>query len=219
MEVKRLIKVLWRRKWLFLLTLLAVLASTSAFTYNQVPTYETRVRLIVSPSSVLIPDPNDLRSAVTALSAPVVANTYAEISQSSSIIEKAWQQLNSAPLEEYQVNSTVVPETTIVLITVSGPNPKVIQVLANAVTDQTIKYVEGLTTVYDLTLLDSANVPALPSTPNYQLNLALAIVIGLMAGVLFALLAEYLSAPGVEKVNAEPVIVRRYYEVPHDPSG
>lgn len=198
MELKRGMAVLWKWKWLFLLVLIATAGSTALFTFTQVPTYETHVRLIVSPSSSLTADLNDLRSAVTALSAPVVANTYAEISQSTSIVERAWQQLNIRPQISYTVVSTVIQETTIVDITVSGPDPKLSQNLANAITDQTIKYVEGLTTVYNLTLLDPAVAPALPSSPNYQFNLAMGIVLGLMAGLLLAFMAEYLTVPNRE---------------------
>lgn len=198
MELKRGMKVLWRWKWLFLLAFIITVGSTVLFTFTQVPMYESNVRLIVSPSSSLTADLNDLRSAVTALSAPVVANTYAEISQSASIVEKAWRQLNVRPQISYDVVSTVIQETTIVEITVSGPNPKVSQSLANAITDQTIKYVEGLTTVYNLTLLDPAVAPVLPSRPNYQFNLAMGIILGLMAGVLLAFMAEYLTVPGRE---------------------
>lgn len=198
MELKRGMKVLWRWKWLFLLAFIVTVGSTVLFTFTQVPMYESNVRLIVSPSSSLTADLNDLRSAVTALSAPVVANTYAEISQSASIVEKAWRQLNVRPQISYDVVSTVIQETTIVEITVSGPNPKVSQSLANAITDQTIKYVEGLTTVYNLTLLDPAVASVLPSRPNYQFNLAMGIILGLMAGVLLAFMAEYLTVPGRE---------------------
>lgn len=195
MELKRALMVLWKWWRLFVGTFLAVFISTVVFTFTQSPIYETNVRLIVSPSSILMADLNDLRSAVTALSAPVVANTYAEISQSPSTIEKAWQQLNIRPQKTYTVTSAVLQETTIVSILVSGPDPKLTVELANAITDQTIEYVEGLTTVYDLRLLDPAMAPELPSKPTYLLNLVLGIIIGLMAGVMMAFLAEYLRTP------------------------
>lgn len=197
MELKRGIKVLWKWKWLFLLVLIAAVGSTIFFTFTQVPIYETSVRLVVSPSSSLAEDLNDLRSAVTALSAPVVANTYAEIAQTPAIIEKAWGQLNIKPKINYTVVSTVIQETIIVNITVSGPDPKLSQSLANAITDQTIKYVEGLTTVYSLTPLNPAVAPLLPAKPNYQFNLVMGIVLGLIAGVLLAFMAEYLTAPSL----------------------
>jgi len=199
MELKRAMMILWKRKWLFFIVLLLAFVATATFTYTQIPTYETTIRLIVSPASTEITDFNDLRSAVTSLSAPVVANTYAEISQSSSIVEKAWQQLNSSPQKQYVVTSTVLQETTIVVIKVSGPNPNVVQELGTAITNETIRYVDGLTTVYNLTLLDPAVVPDVPTKPNYQFNLALGLIIGLMAGILLAFMAEYVSAPVAEK--------------------
>jgi capsular polysaccharide biosynthesis protein len=203
MEIRNLFMTLWKWKWLFLGSIVIVFGSTMAFTFFQTPIYETNVRLIVSPSSVMMSESNlnDLRSAVTALSAPVVANTYAEISQSSSIVEKAWQQLVINPRIGYTVNSSVLPETTIVEITVSGPDRKLISNLANAIADQTITYVDGLTTVYNLTPLDYAAIPEIPVRPAYLLNLVLGFTIGLMAGVLFATMAEYLTTPADDKAN------------------
>lgn len=201
MELKRALTVLWKRKWLFFIILLSAFVATAVFTYTQVPTYETTIRLIVSPANTELTDFNDLRSAVTSLSAPVVANTYAEIAQSSSIVGKSWQQLNSSPRKDYSVTSTVLQETTIVVIKITGPDPNVVQELGTAVTDETIKYVNGLTTVYNLTLLDPAVVPDSPTAPNYQFNLALGLLIGLMAGILLAFMAEYVSAPMPEKAT------------------
>jgi capsular polysaccharide biosynthesis protein len=201
MELKRAMMVLWKWWRLFSVAFLIVFISTIVFTFTQTPIYETNVRLIVSPSSVLMSDLNDLRSAVTALSAPVVTNTYAEISQSPSTVEKAWKQLDIRPQKTYHVISTVLQETTIVSITVSGPDPKLTRDLANAITDQTMTYVEGLTTVYNLTLLDPAVTPELPSKPTYLLNLVLGIIIGLMTGVMLAFMAEYLTASAGNKAN------------------
>jgi capsular polysaccharide biosynthesis protein len=73
--------------------------------------------------------------------------------------------------------------------------------LANAITDQTMIYVEGLTTVYNLTLLDPAVISELPSKPTYLLNLVLGFIIGLMAGVLLAVMAEYLTGSASDKAN------------------
>jgi len=201
MEFKRFTMIMWKWWWLFSGAFIIVFVSTVIFTFAQTPIYETDVRLIVNPSNVLMSNPSDLRSAVTALSAPVVANTYAEISQSPSIVDEAWTRLNMSPQIGYQVNSTVLQETTIVVIIVSGPDPKLIQSLANAIKDETIKYVEGLPTVYALTLLDSATIPESPSKPAYQFNLVLGLAIGLMAGVLLAIMAEYLTLSTREKVE------------------
>lgn len=199
MELRRALTILWKRKWLFFIALLVAFVSTAVFTYTQTPTYETTVRLIVSPSSTDVMNFNDIRSAVTSLSAPVVANTYAEISQSPSIVDKAWQQLNSSPQKQYVVSSTVLQETTVVVVKVSGPNPNVVQELGTAITNETINYVNGLTTVYNLALLDAASVPDMPTKPNYQFNLTLGLIIGLMAGSLLAFMAEYVSAPLPDK--------------------
>jgi capsular polysaccharide biosynthesis protein len=199
MEIKKLFVVLWKWRWLFLGTLVTLFVSTAIFTFAQTPIYETNVRLIVSPSNIFMTDLNNLRSAVTALSAPTVANTFAEISQSPTIIKAAWTQLNIAPSKKYIVSSSVLQETTIVIINVSGPNPEMVNKLATAIADETLKYLEKQVTVYDLSLLDPASTPVSPSKPMYLFNLVLGFVVGLLAGILFAIMAEYLTAPA--KIN------------------
>jgi diguanylate cyclase (GGDEF)-like protein len=82
-----------------------------------------------------------------------------------------------------------------VVITVTGPDPTLVQRLANAVTDQTLAQVDRLYEVYDLTLLDPPPLPLIPIRPNKPLNLALGVVLGLGLSILAAFLAEYLKTP------------------------
>jgi len=195
MEIKRLVAIIWKRIWLFFGIIITISVSTAIFTFTQTPIYETEVRFIVSPSNILLNDIGNLRSAVTSLDTPVVANTYAEISQSPSIVGKAWKQLGISPQTGYEVNSSVLQETTIVTIVVSGPDPELSHQLANAISDQALSYVRGLTTVYDLTLLDPSTLPGRPSKPNNLFNLVLGFTIGIMAAVLTTIMAEYLISP------------------------
>jgi len=131
---------------------------------------------------------------MTALSTPVVANTYAEISQSPTIVDRAWARLGILPAKRYQVSSSVLQETTIVIINVSGPDPDIVKILAEAITSETFLYIDELTTVYDLTLLDSAYLPEDATKPTYFFNLVFGLVVGVVAALLFAITAEYLWA-------------------------
>jgi len=195
MELKRYLITLWNWWWLVLVAWITVVISTIVFTYTQIPEYETVVRLVVSPSALTLTDLSELRATTTALDKPIVANTYAEIGQSPTIIQTAWDQLELPPQKAYVVKSSVLPETSIVVITVTGPDPVLVQHLAETVAEQTLAQVAKLYEVYDLTLLDPAMVPTVPIRPNKKLNFGLGVILGLGLSVLAAFLAEYLKTP------------------------
>ena len=195
MELKRYLRILWHWWWLVLVVFVTVVLSTIAFTYTRTPEYETSVRLIVSPSAITGTDLRELRSSISDLDKPIVANTYAEIGQSPFIIQAAWEQLEMKPQKDFKVSSSVLQETSIVIIDVSGPNPTLVQQLATAVSEQTLEYVAGFYEVYDLTLLDPAMRPNTPTSPNEKLNLVLGLVLGIALGGTCAFLAEYLTVP------------------------
>jgi capsular polysaccharide biosynthesis protein len=174
---------------------IVVFVSVVIFTFTQQEVYESQVRLIVDPSSVVSTDIRELREAVIDLDRPIVVNTYAEIAQSPAVFETSWSQLNMEQDPAYEVKTSVLQETSIMEITVSGPNPILAQQLAIQVTNQTFSFIEELDTIYELTLLDEASLDFKPVTPNKPLNISLGIIIGLGIGVVFAFAGEYLEAP------------------------
>lgn len=200
MELKRYLSILLRRWWLILIIFVATIAATVAFTYTCPRRYKTTVRLVVSPAKEATADIADQRASLGTLK-PVIANTYAEIAQSPTILEKAWGQMETTSAQErgfkkkFEVEASVLYDTNILVITVAGPVPVLVQQLATAVTECTLDYVIGLYEIYDLKLLDPATLPDEPISPNVKLNLALGVVLGLGAGGLFAFLVEYLKTP------------------------
>jgi capsular polysaccharide biosynthesis protein len=123
-------------------------------------------------------------------------------------VKKAWQDVEhpSAQDEEFteafEVNGSVLYNTNIIVITVTGPDPALVQQLAIAISEQTIDYVTRLYEIYDLKPLDAAELPEDPVSPSLPLNLILGSVLGLGAGVFFAFLTEYLRAPVTLEVRA-----------------
>ena len=195
MELKRYLSVLWQWWWLGLVTFIATVLATLLFTYSQTPQYESETKMVVSPNSIIATDLGELRAAVTSLDKPIVANTYAEIAQSSSIVQAVKRQLGIVGNRDYEVSSSVLQETTIIQIAVTGPDPVIVQQLATQVALQTLEYVAGLYEVYDLTLLDPAALPTEPSSPNIKLNIVVGIAVAIGLAAIFAFLAEYMKAP------------------------
>lgn len=208
MELKRYLRILWNWWWLVLVTFITVVIATIAFTYTRIPEYESIVRLVVSPSAITATDVRELRETIADLDKPIVVNTYAEIGQSPTIISSAWSQLGLPSQKAYKVNSSVLQETNIIVITITGPNAELVQQLAEAVANQTLAHVATLYEVYDLSLLDPASISTTPINPNIKLNLALGVILGLGLSVIVAFLAEYLKTP-MEQIEQLSIVDAR----------
>lgn len=196
MELKRYLKVLLKWWWLILVAFLVVTTATIVFTYTQTPSYEATASLVVSPAAALA-NLNEVRASLSVLDKPTVINTYAEIAQSQTIVQQAWDDLGISPEVQgrFEVRSWVLQKTNIVLITVAGPDPVIVHEAANAITHHTVDYVSELYEVYNLKLLDAAERPSWPVSPNKKMNLLMGFVLGAGVGVAFTFVAEYLQAP------------------------
>jgi diguanylate cyclase (GGDEF)-like protein len=210
MELKHYLMIIWRRWWLVLIALVTAIIGSIVFTYMRPLQYQATVRLIVSPAKGTVVDLNEVRASLAALDKPVIANTYAEIAQSPSIIQAAWDKLGIPPAKQpsFTISALVLQKTSILAITVTGPDPAQVQQLATTISELTLNYVSGLYEAYDLKLLDPATFPLTPINFDEKLNLALGVVLGLGAGVLLAFLAEYLQTPLAQIEQASIVDVQ-----------
>jgi hypothetical protein len=94
-------------------------------------------------------------------------------------------------------------------ISVQGDDPQKIRDFTMAVGDQTAKYVNALYVTYQLELLDPADAPGKPISPQLDLNLILALVLGFFfgAGALFfsAWLTTRSNSASVATVKEEEI--------------
>ena len=192
MEIKKYFEVLWKWKSIFFLTFGTVVLATGFFTMVSTPVYEATSKLVILPSADVFSNYNDVRTAITSLDNNVVANTYAEIAQSSTILENAQSELAMKSLDGYQVMSNVESQTSIITITVEGPDPNRVYELVNSISTQTINYVTDYFEVYYLQQLDKAELPKNPVRPTVMLNMVIGVVLGLGAGIVSSYLGEYL---------------------------
>jgi len=195
MELKRYLKVLLRWWWLALVAFLTVTAASIVFTYTQTPSYEATARLVVSTAPA-VADLREVRASLSALDAGII-NTYAEIGQSRTILEQAWSDLDVPPetRRRFEARSSVLQKTNLILITVAGPDPAIAHEAANAIARHVVDYVSNLYEIYELKLLDAAERPYSPVSPNKKLNLLLGFVLGVGTAIAFTFVAEYLRAP------------------------
>ncbi|MEJ2555437.1 MAG: diguanylate cyclase [Anaerolineae bacterium] len=216
MELKTYIHILVKKWWIVIPTFLVTLTSGIVFTYTRTPIYKATTTYVVVPSSSF----NDIKSFANGLDMlgrrAEIATTFAEIAASHRIKRLALDSLSLQSGRDYSVGSKLRAGTNIVEVTVEGPDPAVVQGLANAVGASIEEYVQGLYEVFVLVPLDEATKPQSPTSPNKPLNLTLAAVLGLVLGGGLAFLSEYLETPvssatAVNIIDSETGVYNREY--------
>lgn len=195
MELRAYLRFFRKRWWIILSALVLTLAATVVITLRTPPVYQTTASYIVGVSSTA-PDEKSRISALDLLSnRNEVAGTYAKIANSRTIKLLAAQQLGLDSLDNLSVSSQIVSGSNVLEVTVEGRDPGRVRDFANAVGDQTAKYVQDLSESYELRPLDKAVAPRSPISPRMTTNLMLGAILGLALGLALAALAEYMQTP------------------------
>lgn len=196
MEFRLYFQILRRGWWIILLTTLSALLAALIVSYLATPQYKAVARFIITPGSELA-DRYQVLNSLNTLDNVVITATYAEIMNSDRIYLEAlsFLQLQDSDLKDYKYEALVIPSTSVLELTVTGPDPEMVAKLANAVGTRAINFVRQLNQVYSFDFLDIPVTPAAPYSPNPILNSALATALGLLSGALLAILNEQLRIP------------------------
>jgi len=189
--------MLQRGWWIILLTAMVGLSASLALSYVAVPQYEASALYILSPSSS-ITSKNDVVDSLDTLDRPSIAATYAEILNSNRVFISACNLIgqDSAVISKnYTIQTVVLPESSVLALSVSGPDPQVVTSLANATGQEAISFSRSLNQAYELHILDNAILPEIPFSPQPVRDSAVGFVLGLAAGVVLAVLSEQIRVP------------------------
>ena len=187
------------RRWWFTLLVATWVAGVAGYLVaSQVPpTFEARAQLLVGPVNT---DFNTLRASGQ------VAQTYAALATSTSVVEEAVQRVG-VPLEPADVTETMRATanevTRILSIRVQHGDPNVAAAVANEIgavirdraNEGTVRP-EGT-----VTIVEAAAAPTAPIAPSVSLIAALSALAGLLLALVLASLVEYLS--GAVRTPAE----------------
>jgi diguanylate cyclase (GGDEF)-like protein len=192
MELNLYFQMLRRGWWLIVLTALIAFAASMGTSYLVTPQYEAVARFIITPSSLSGTGPDTVLQSLNTLNDVTVMTTYAEVMKSNRIYAEAaaFLQLQTEELEDYTYEAVVLPSSSVLELKVTGPDPQVAAKLANSIGYQTINFTRGLNQVFNLDFLDTALPPVIPVSPQPLRDGFIAIVFGLIGGVVIALLNE-----------------------------
>jgi len=204
MELREIFRLMFRR-WLLVVPIVIIaVVATYLLTKMQPVQYTARTTFVMRLNEQYI-DTRGLVSAVDVLNRnAAIAGTYSEISKSQKIKELAGARLglDQNVLRHFTVDSRSVSGTNLLEITVQTLDPVLAMEFANAIGAETMTYVTTLYPAFQMDLLDPAQAPRNPSSPNLSLNLGLAAILGLFLGFSLALLSAYLvPVPGPRAVR------------------
>jgi diguanylate cyclase (GGDEF)-like protein len=200
MEVKLYFRMLQRSWWIIILTALSAAMTALIVAYFAAPMYQAKTKYIITPNPSALGFESDLIYSLDTLDRRSVVATYAEILNGTSIFFEVLAEVGVDPMYagSYSHSAVVLPDTSIIELSVQGPDPVLVAELANETGRKTVQLVERLYAVYDMTLLDPAIPPLAPVSPQPLRDTGIAIVVGLVLGVGLALVRELIRAPIVQ---------------------
>ncbi|RPI34398.1 MAG: polysaccharide biosynthesis tyrosine autokinase [Chloroflexota bacterium] len=223
MELNQFLQILWRRKWIILLTTLATLAIVIAGRSYTPDTYTTSstVRFLTARGG----SPENVRYEVPY--ADRLMNTYRRIANSETMLQKLQDQLGRDDLPDISVG--VIPNTELMRITTTGPDPILARDTANKLADLLIaQSLEDTMSNYlgegeelpaaglalqrpTITLLERAETPLTPSGLSLPMYALLGLIGGVLAGSGLAFLLQNLdnrlySQEKVQALSSLPVL-------------
>ena len=227
MELRDFLRTV-RRNWAVMVVVLAVfLIVGSAYTLTQKPSYSASATAYISVSSSgssvgdLSQGADYVQQAVksyagVATSAYVLSNVITDLGLSQSVGQLRSQVTVSPPVD-----------TTLLQISATAAAPQDAARIANSVTSELSAAVDRLTTesrasttAVLLTQIDPAMAPAAPTSPNVPLNLGIAALLGLLAGIGLAVLRDRLDTRIRDADDAHAVVDAPVLgEILHDPAA
>jgi capsular exopolysaccharide synthesis family protein len=198
MDLRDYLRVL-RRHWLLILVcFVAALALSGLVTSRMIPEYSSSSRIFISTNN----SSSDQAYQNGLFSTQRVAS-YADLvtgkDMAADVIDDLGLGMDPTELSR-KVTAQAVPETVLLTISVTDPDPDMAQVLTRTYGEQLALLVADLETppggdtpVLKATTVDSATLPTVAVSPNWTRNLGLAGVLGLLLGFGLAVLRELLD--------------------------
>ncbi|PGN06330.1 YveK family protein [Priestia megaterium] len=194
-SLRELFAVLRKRLWLIvLITIIAATVSAVISFFVLTPVYESKTQILVNQAK----NDQQLYSNQTVQTNVQLINTYNDIITSPAILDKVVKELKldkSAGDLSSQIQVTSAQDSQVAQIVVQDTSAKRATEIANTTASVFQKEVPKLMNVDNVKVLSKAALGEKPSPvkPQPLMNVAIAIVVGLMVGVGLSFLLEYLD--------------------------
>ncbi|HFU3842378.1 TPA: YveK family protein [Streptococcus suis] len=190
-DVLSLLRTIWRKKFLILLT--AILTTGLAFAYSAflvTPQYDSTTRLYVVNQS------SDNGAGITnqdLQAGSFLVKDYKEIILSQDVLKNVTTTLGITDDIKEKITVNIPVDTRILSISVRDSDPNQAATIANTLRDEAAKKIIEVTKVSDVTTLEAALPAENPSTPQTKRNLVLGFVAGAFLATALVLVLEVLD--------------------------
>ncbi|MTH54500.1 capsular biosynthesis protein [Bacillus mangrovi] len=208
-SLKELFQTLKKRLALiFMITALATAASGVVSYFFLTPIYQASTQILVNQSKneQQAYQFNEIQTNIQLI------NTYSVIMKSPAIMDKVEAQLKTE-LSEDAITVASEKDSQVFTVTVEDENPAQAVKIANATANVFQSEIKNIMKIDNVSILSKATSGEDPSPvkPQPVLNMAIALVVGLMAGVGIAFLLEYLdntikTEQDIEKLLELPIL-------------
>lgn len=212
-SLKELLETLKKRIVLIIaITITAVLVSGVVSYFFLTPIYQASTQILVNQakSDQSVYSPSEVQTNLQLI------NTYNVIIKSPAILDKVSEDLN-LNMTAAQLNEKITvgseKDSQVVNVAVQDADPNVAAKIANKTAEVFQKQIATIMNVDNVSILAKATVAdnQSPIKPRPLLNVAIALVVGLMAGVGLAFLLEYFNntvknEQDIEKVLGLPIL-------------
>ncbi|QDZ83889.1 capsular biosynthesis protein [Bacillus sp. ALD] len=194
-SLRELFQVLRKRLWLIvLITIIAATVSAVISFFVLTPVYESKTQILVNQAK----NDQQLYNNQTVQTNVQLINTYNDIIKSPAILDKVIKELKldgSAQSLSGQIQVTNAENSQVAQIVVQDTSAKRATEIANTTASVFKKEVPKIMNVDNVSVLSKATLgeSASPVKPQPLMNIAIAVVVGLMVGVGVSFLLEYLD--------------------------
>jgi uncharacterized protein involved in exopolysaccharide biosynthesis len=224
MEIRTYFAIIGRFWWIILLTTLSAVAGAALLSGTRTPVYNTHARVVVRPA-LNVTDQRTVVDLVGQMGSRYIVNTFAQTFSSAQVKADSLKAVKAIPadVQDYSLDANVLPDTAVIEVSGSGPDPIFLANYVNATVTATIADSKNLFQVVELVSLEPAHVPEQPSSPQPLRDIPIAALLGLCVGVFLALLMDYLRKGEVEPLTSRysergrPVTTEPLQPVPYGP--
>lgn len=207
-SIEEIINILLKRwKMILSITLLATLTAGIISFFVIAPKYEASTKVFIGKEKTDSKDQNYNNSDIQMYQQ--LLKTYAEVIKTNALVEKA---INA---KDFDLNPkdvlndlTVTPaaNTQILEIKYISKDRNLSKEVLDSITNEFIKTSTDLIPNGNVKIVEPAELPENPASPNKKLNIAIAFLLGLMISVGLAFLLEFLDSTFKSKEQLEQIL-------------
>ena len=214
LDIKKMLQLLLRRAWI--IALVTVMISGASFAYARIavtPQYSASVRMYVN--NIYEEDKHGEIEAGQLTAAAYLAEAYMVILSGKPVLnevlaETGLQDKYTVHQLRSMITSDTINETEIFEVTVTCPDSKDAEVIANAFTRVLPEMLPEIVNGSDVRLVDYAEESKAVVAPDYNQYILIGALVGFVLSVLLVLLREILD----DGINSEDYLTTAYSNIP-----